>query len=73
MPIIENTAAEIFAEIMREERERRGLAADQLAEKLGLHHHVIKDWEEGRRTPRLGSALRWAQYLGFQFELIRPR
>jgi ribosome-binding protein aMBF1 (putative translation factor) len=63
--------ADIFIGIMREQREQRGWSAEELAVRLNLHPHVIREWEEGKRTPRLCSAMVWAQTFGLQFELVR--
>lgn len=61
--------ADMFVAVLREAREKTGLSAEQLGTELGLHHHIINDWETGKRTPRLGSAIRWAQALGYRLEL----
>jgi DNA-binding XRE family transcriptional regulator len=49
---------------------RAQVSPEELAAKLGLPHHSIKDWEAGKRTPRFNSALRWAAHLDFQVDLI---
>jgi transcriptional regulator with XRE-family HTH domain len=58
-----------FALFLRRAREQKCLTAALLAEKLGLHPHIIDDWEKGVRTPRLASAIRWADALGHHLEL----
>lgn len=61
----------IFAEVLRQEREKSGVSARDLALELGLPHHAIRDWEDGVRAPRIHSAFRWAQRLGYRIELRR--
>lgn len=56
--------------ILKQERERRGLDVEALAESLGFHRRVIADWEAGKICPRYGSAIRWANALGYGIEIV---
>lgn len=64
--------SQVFATIMQEARLKAGISPEDLAAKLKLPHHSIKDWEAGKRAPRLDAALRWASHLGYQFNLLPP-
>jgi transcriptional regulator with XRE-family HTH domain len=61
--------ASIFISILRERREQKGIKPSDLAISLGLHPHIIDDWEHGRRTPRISSAFRWAAALDVTLEM----
>lgn len=63
------TPADIFVSRLRETRERKGIPPEELASSLGLHSHVIRDWEDGKRYPRISSALRWAAALGVNLDM----
>jgi transcriptional regulator with XRE-family HTH domain len=63
------TPAGIFVDILRKRREQRGLSPEKLAASLRLHPHIIADWEAGKRSPRLASAIRWAVALDVEIEL----
>ena len=65
--------SEQFVAVLRQERERQLIPTAKLAERLDLHPHVIKDWEQRKRTPRLHSAARWAEALGFTLTLRRDQ
>ncbi len=57
--------------ILRDERVARNLEPESLSASLGLHPHVIARWEEGTQRPRLSSAVRWAEALGFEIQITR--
>lgn len=56
--------------ILKRERERRGLDVETFSESLGFHRRVIADWEAGKICPRYGSAIRWANALGYGIEIV---
>jgi transcriptional regulator with XRE-family HTH domain len=64
---------QIFASVLREAREQDGISARALAAELGLPAHAIVDWEQGKRCPRLSSAIRWAGRLGYTVGLELSR
>jgi transcriptional regulator with XRE-family HTH domain len=63
--------ADIFLDVLREERERRGLKHKDIAAKTGIPDHSLRRWEKGEQRPRLQSAIRLAAELGYRVELVR--
>lgn len=62
----------LFAQRLKDVRERKKIAAADIAKAIKVSPHCIDDWESGRRAPRLGSALRWAAALGCGIDLKEP-
>lgn len=56
-------AMELFAERLRELRERRGLTQARLAELLEVSPRVYNRWETGAAAPRLDTVVRIADLL----------
>jgi transcriptional regulator with XRE-family HTH domain len=53
-----------FAEIVREQRGRKGLSQEALAEAADIHHTYVGLLERGKRVPTLQVAERIANALG---------
>lgn len=45
----------IFAEKLRQLRERSGMSQEKLAEQLGVSRQVITKWENGTGTPKIDN------------------
>jgi transcriptional regulator with XRE-family HTH domain len=60
-----------FATRLRELREEKGLSREDLSQLCGLGRGTVRDYEQGRREPTLGSAFRLADALGVSVEEFR--
>jgi transcriptional regulator with XRE-family HTH domain len=57
-----------LAAFFRHQREKKRLSIEEVASRAGRKPHDIKRWESGR-GPRFGSAVQWAEALGFEFKI----
>lgn len=57
-----------FAEILKEERKRRGWSLEQMADYLGTKKQVLSRYERGERNPKLITAAMFAQKLHIPIE-----
>jgi transcriptional regulator with XRE-family HTH domain len=53
-----------FAKRLRELRTEKGLRRIELEERAGLGSGAVRDYEQGRREPTLGTAFKLAEALG---------
>jgi transcriptional regulator with XRE-family HTH domain len=53
-----------------EQREQRGIARDELAEKLGLTRGYVFRVEEGLRNPSHDTMVRWARALNTSMDFF---
>jgi transcriptional regulator with XRE-family HTH domain len=53
-----------FGEMLSREREKAGMSQPQLAEAAGVPVASLRNWEQGRRSPRAPAVLRLAKALG---------
>ena len=66
----------VIGEALRTLRIQAGYSVRGLAEKLGISHSTILDWEAERKTPRPAIAKRVAEVLGVplgSFFVVLPR
>jgi len=59
-----------FGEIIREERENKGLFLRQVAAALDIDQAVISKFEKGERKPSREQVLKFAKYYKLDKELI---
>ena len=60
-----------FAEKLKTAREEAGLSQKELAERAGIHHRSIQNWESGSRLPRsLDIVFRLSEVLGVSSESL---
>lgn len=52
----------IFADKMKQLRERKGISQEKLAEELGVSRQVITKWENGAGTPKIENLKALADY-----------
>ena len=64
---------ESFGELLRKEREARGLSQSELAEKAGLQPSAISHFELGRRTPSFDNLKRVADALSVTVDYLLGR
>ena len=64
---------EAVAGILREERERRGLAMLTVAERAGVSQQMVSYVERGIRRPTLEMALRIAKAIGVELAEVLVR
>jgi transcriptional regulator with XRE-family HTH domain len=63
----------LFADHLRELREKRGLTQQGLSDLAGLNRNYVSDVERGRRNPCLGNIVKLAEALDVSpSELFRP-
>lgn len=55
---------QIFARVLREVRQEKGLSQEELADRAGLHRTYISQLERGLKTPSLRSIEQIAAALG---------
>lgn len=55
---------ESFSACLRRLRDGTGLSQPKLAEKAGISVMALRNWEQGRREPYIGTAAKLAQALG---------
>lgn len=61
-----------FVDLIRQERERRGLTYEEMAASSGLHRTTVGLYERGERGPTIEAALQVADALGIPLsELVR--
>jgi transcriptional regulator with XRE-family HTH domain len=53
-----------FAALVKAGRERLGLKQEDLAAELGVRQPTVSGWENGRRIPAFGLAVKVARRLG---------
>jgi len=53
----------VFADHLRELRDRRNLSQQRLSELAGLNRNYVSDVERGRRNPCLGNIVKIAEAL----------
>jgi len=58
------------AQLLKEEREKRGLSLNALSERAGLSRQTIAFVEQEMRTPNLDTLLRLTSALGIDLEQI---
>jgi transcriptional regulator with XRE-family HTH domain len=61
------------AKILREEREKRGLSMNQVAERAGLSQQMVSYVERGMRNPTLETLLRMAAALEIDLSKVISR
>lgn len=59
-----------FARILREEREKRQMTLEQMANFLGTKKQILSRYERGERNPKLITAALFAQKLGIPIEMF---
>jgi transcriptional regulator with XRE-family HTH domain len=55
---------ESFSVCLKRLRNATGLSQPRLAEKAGISVMALRNWEQGRREPYIGTAAKLAQALG---------
>lgn len=65
-------AARIGA-LVRQARKKAGITQAALAERLGINHTTVAQWERGWSVPLLEKRLDLAQILGIPIDRIVPR
>jgi DNA-binding transcriptional regulator YiaG len=58
-----------FARELADLRRKWGLSVDDLAEILSIGARTLRAWESGKKTPSSTKLIRWADALGYDFEL----
>jgi len=64
---------EIFAKIIKELREERGLNKTELANALGLKHPTIVNWENGSKVPSIFTFIELANFFGVTIDYLVGR
>ena len=54
-----------FAELLRKERQSKGLTLDELADKIGRSGSSVSNWERGRSCPSWTTVWKVEDALGF--------
>ncbi|MBR1478899.1 MAG: response regulator [Lachnospiraceae bacterium] len=65
-----NNAGNIFAENLRNLREKRGLSQKQLGAKMFVSHSTIARWENGTRLPDAAMILRLSKFFGVDANML---
>jgi transcriptional regulator with XRE-family HTH domain len=64
---------ETFGERLKRLRERAGMSQPKLAEAAGVPVTTLRTWEQGRREPLLGAALKLAVALRVTLDELAGR
>jgi transcriptional regulator with XRE-family HTH domain len=60
-----------IVQTLREARRRSGLSQEQVAELVGTSQSAVSELETGVIGPRLSTARRWADALGYDLALVK--
>ncbi len=61
----------MFAKVLKEEREKRNMTLEEMAELLGTKKQVLSRYERGERNPKLITAALFAQRLNIPIEAFQ--
>jgi len=56
--------------LLRQIRLEKRIGQEELAISMGLGENQVANWERGVYVPTLANAIRWAEALGYEFELM---
>lgn len=56
--------------LLRQIRLEKRIGQEELAISIGIGKNQVSNWERGVHTPTLANAIRWADALGYEFELM---
>lgn len=67
------TSLPAIVAVLTAAREAAGLTQRGLAERLGVAHATLAQWETGQRTPAADALIAWAHELGIDLAPLTPR
>lgn len=62
-----------FQERLRSARKRKGMTLQQMGEMCGIHFTLLSQYETGKKTPRLDTAIELANFLGISLDYLAGR